>query len=564
MSLVAWISYQQAVESLTRVAGENLEQATVAKVTYIQNWFEYRSMDIEHQAQNPRTVNLLQRLIEGFKNSGKTAEEYVKSADWRVKIEEDQQSLEAMRRSYDYVYDILLIDNQGNILYTLVREADLGGNLFSGALASSRFAQSVYLTLQSGQTTFSDFQIDASSNSFMAGFLVAPVYDASNGVIGALSIRISLEQLFDRIASPDRSERSMVHYLAGEDGLIRTTFNGNQASWNHSIKSQHFKHWLSEHVNMGQWSNESKEHTLSFERPDGKIVLGAHRTVNLPGNVNWVLISEVDRNEALAAVDWLASATWVLVLLTGIVAVGMGINLARYITLPIKQLADTSMAVSAGELDQRVEVTGGHEIRRLAEAFNHMLAVRQNHEKALEKSNQEIRSALVDLAEQKFALDQHAIVSITDRDGNLTFVNDKFCAITGYSRDQLLGHNHRIINSNFHDTEFFSNMYQLIHSGAVWHGEVRNLTKGGDVFWLDTTIVPFMGDDEKPQSFIAIRSDITARKHAEQELKKSMHNLERLNRLMSDRELRIIELKREFNELQQSQGLSAKYQSVTK
>ena len=130
------------------------------------------------------------------------------------------------------------------------------------------------------------------------------------------------------------------------------------------------------------------------------------------------------------------------------------------------------------------------------------------------------------LNNQKFALDQHAIVSITDLQGVITYANGKFCEISGYSQAELLGVNHRIVNSGTHAPEVFQQMWQTIGQGQVWRGEICNRSKHGALYWVDATIVPLLGGDGLPEQFIAIRTDITERKSFEAKLAEQLQFVE--------------------------------------
>ena len=154
------------------------------------------------------------------------------------------------------------------------------------------------------------------------------------------------------------------------------------------------------------------------------------------------------------------------------------------------------------------------DITERKQAERHLREAHKHLEKRVEERTRELNS-------QKIAIDEHAIVSITDVKGNITYTNDKFCEISGYSREELHGQNHRMLSSEEHGSAFFADLWRTIAKGGVWHGDIKNRAKDASHYWVRATIVPFPDERGKPFQYVAIRTDITAQKLAEDELRQA-------------------------------------------
>jgi len=282
--------------------------------------------------------------------------------------------------------------------------------------------------------------------------------------------------------------------------------------------------------------------------PTGKKMLGASMPFY---DSNWTLVVEQEANELLIPL-WLMLLQVIGVMgLMGIAAAYICTRMLDSVMLhPLKQLNDAMARIEAGEFGQQIQIDSDDEIGRIGQGFNGMsekieagvrslehrvdertrelnvtneqlqeeIIEREFIEKSLRESQAAALDALQELHYQKFALDQHAIVVITDAQRNFIYVNEMFCKISGYSQQELLGKSHRVLNSGVHSAEFFCDVHNTITSGRVWNGDICNRAKNGHLYWEATTIVPYLDDNGIPLRYIEIRTDITERKDAEEEL----------------------------------------------
>ncbi|BAU44035.1 PAS domain S-box protein [Leptolyngbya sp. O-77] len=216
-----------------------------------------------------------------------------------------------------------------------------------------------------------------------------------------------------------------------------------------------------------------------------------------------------------------------------------------------RRQAEEALRQAKEELEFRVEERTA-ELQETVDELQKAVFIRERAEHSLLKTLKELQF-------RQFAMDQAALIAITDPQGVITYVNDKLCEISGYSEAELVGKTHRIINSGYHPPEFFQQMWATIRSGKVWRGEVKNRAKAGHFYWVSTTIVPALDQNGRVQKYLAIRFDISDRKFAEEALQQSEAQL----RQQTD-ELRttLWELQRTQSQLIQSEKMSSLGQLV--
>ena len=210
----------------------------------------------------------------------------------------------------------------------------------------------------------------------------------------------------------------------------------------------------------------------------------------------------------------------VTILSGSVLVLGIGVTywFSSTLTRPLREISAAIITFGAGQRDIDLSIDRHDEIGVLASSFENMIQNLQEQERRDKLKETELHTHLAEMTFQEAAIDHHAIISAADVRGNITYVNELFVKISGYSRAELLGHNHRMVKSDHHPPEMFKEMWGTITSGKVWHGEIKNRTKKGEYYWVSATIVPYIGASGKPIRYLSLRTDITRQKDMECEM----------------------------------------------
>jgi PAS domain S-box-containing protein len=277
---------------------------------------------------------------------------------------------------------------------------------------------------------------------------------------------------------------------------------------------------------------------------DGQEVLGL---LKLLKDQNLCIIGEIELEDVFSTIYDLQFKLLMVfsILLVGIIL--LAIFFSRTISRPVKKLSISMNEIRKGNFNVKLDKksdSSSNELDQLTNGFEKLLQYvkstqdnlkglvkvqtrkLEDSNKALTENMNLIKKQQEDLSNFKEALDKSANVLITDTEGSIVYVNDDFCKVSKFSREELLGQNPRIVTSYYHDKEFFENMWETILKGKAWTGDIKNKAKDGSYYWSKATISPLLGDDGKPEQFIAILTDITNQKILEEKLSDALKNVQ--------------------------------------
>lgn len=374
-------------------------------------------------------------------------------------------------------YDIFLINMEGDIVYTVSKEHDFATNLQNGIYANSPLSKVYKKALQSNTIVFSDFSAYEPSYNKPAAFMAVPLY--RNGKkSGILAVQLSNDEI-NNVLTFNESQKEVglgesgEAYLVGNDHYMRSN-SRFLSQVNNPLVNE-----FSTTVGIIKVNSDSVQRALSGKNSHqimkdyrGVEVFSSYTPIEILGQ-KWALLVEIDSREVYTTIN----QTTKIIIITSIVLTLLFLTLLSYMFLQL--------------------------ILKPIERQEALLA------ENIRLKSKELNSSRSLLDEYKRAVDISSIVSKTTPQGIITYVNDAFCEISGYSREELIGRSHNMIRHPDMPKEVFEDLWETILKKWVWHGSIKNLKKGGGVYYVSSTIVPIMDENDTIKEFISIRSDIS-------------------------------------------------------
>jgi len=362
---VSYDNYRQSSKALQDTAYHDIEQASILEKKFIENWFYYRTTDIRNWSRMSSTVYMLNSLEEDFTEKKLPLLEFVKSDDYMTIAMENEADILQLMKDYDYVYDLFLIDKNGNVLYTLENEDDFARSMIDGKYANTKFATAVKKTLKDKRVHFSDLEIYTPSKDTIAGFLTAPMY-FENKFLGVFAVQIKLNTIYSIFEDKYISHsQHFNNYLVGSDGLLRSELDNKAQILKYKISTYQFDLWHEEHGKHknGVYNENDNMHEkiITYLNTEGIEVFGIHQDIDILG-VNWALINESTLENINLNREAIISKTMFTLLSLILIIFLISILISRYLVKPILSLSSATSAFAKGDRAVSLNVNNKNEI----------------------------------------------------------------------------------------------------------------------------------------------------------------------------------------------------------
>lgn len=371
LTVVGYVGYKTSYNNLYDDAVNSLSAVTQLKKEYIKTYFSERLRDLELQTKLNSNKHILSLFKDSLRTANMPVNEFVKSQDWKKIKNEYCMDLKDFQITYGYS-DLFFIDNDGNILFSVIANTDLGTNVFSGSHSNTRFGKACRKAFSTGKPVFSDFEFYEPASNKCVGFMVNIIVGENGEKLGLLASGISIDEINEIMMKKSGLGETGESYLVGMDLLMRSNsrFSNESSILKTTVDTHVTRQWLNSKLDSNS-KNRNKESADGFVYNDyrGVKVLGAYNDLNVAG-VDLALLVEIDEAEAFKPAITLRKLVFGLFCVTVITVIFISIIAVRYIVVPIKKLSDWANRVAKGDLSYSEKITSSkNEIGQMSESF---------------------------------------------------------------------------------------------------------------------------------------------------------------------------------------------------
>lgn len=531
LAVYGYASINNSVKTVKNDVMIRLLSVADDKIQRIGDHFLEMEKNVTSLAQSPTVINTLREFKTVFeKGKMGSSDEGLFSYNYST-IEKGFVLFYMPGKESTRYHDLFLISPEGDVVYTATKGDDFGTNLITGLYKDSELAQVFKRAKTLLETNISDYKYYAPSLE-LAAFVAAPILNKGE-FIGVIALQIDNEDI-NGIVNDYTGLGKTGETVTASKGVGEAVFAMPLRHDPEAVYKRIIPFGNQEGLPILEAVNGNKGRGLAVDYR-GKEVLAVWRY--LP-NIRWGVVVKIDANEAFAPVDRLKKWSMIVGFMTMAGAVAVVFFVSRSISGPIIQLTESTKIIGSGELDHKVDVVSHDEIGQLAVSFNEMTGKLRGAYLRQEKINARLQREIDEhkLAEEKirklsYAVEQSpSAVVITDVNGNIEYVNQRFSRLTGYTAEEVIGQNPRILKSDNTRPETHKALWETIMSGKEWHGIFCNKKKSGELFWESTSISPVRDPGGTITHYVALKEDITDKKLADEKLEYMMADIQRSNK----------------------------------
>lgn len=509
---VGIISINFTKDALMKLEGEESINLSNEIRQAVVNDIKYRVLESKELAHQ-KTIIAEIKKSNSFFNSLPESELVIESRDnqWRNNFSEDLDFIEQVMNNpaSDTLNEkIKFYSNESNFdIFAEIFITNSHGVNIAQTGKTTDYLQSDELWWQTAMKEdihISQFNYDESSGVYSID-ISQRITDESGNFIGVVKAVLNSEEIFYVLSEAKNASteiNSEIYVIDNKNDIIFTTSDN-------PFLSSELNNF--ENKKFGLIDNDSRFISIS-----DSLFVDSKNDLEL-----WIIV-EHDPQEIFVNVESLVFVISIISLIVTISAIGIGLLISRSIGLPLHKLSLSSDKLAKGILDEGIQIDSNDELGDLGKKFEHMRLELKSKNEDL-KNELKIRAKR--LSDYKNAIDKHALVSITDKDGNIIYVNEKFCDVSKYNAEELIGNNHRILKSDYHTPEFYKGIWSVISKGGVWKGDIKNYAKDGSPYWVKSIIAPLYDDVGEIIEYIAIRTDITSQKMTEEKLSSALDEI---------------------------------------